>query len=319
MKTTVLMLSGLALLSACADNDISDAPAETRMIRFESGIQTKGGPVTGTQFASGTQVGVYALENPDGGTPVWTDATGGSVNNLLMGNVVCTANGNGGLTYDPAKMYKESAKYSFFGYYPYSTTITAPATGQSPKLACTFQTTPSDQVDYMYATPLENQGSSDNAQVLKFNHALTQVTVKLINGTKKKLTLNSLTIDAPGSATLDISNGTWSSPGALATYHLYGPAAGEEIAANASYLVKGQLMLLPVGSGGTAYTFDMSVTEEGSGGATEKKGLTLTLPSGGMKAGYSYEYTITYGASSIQLSTSVTEWQYVSGPGITVK
>ncbi len=318
MKTTVLMLSGLALLSACADNEISDTRIEAGMIRFESGIQTKGGPVTGTQFASGTQVGVYALENPDGGTPVWTNATNGSANNLLMGNVVCTANGNGGLTYDPAKMYKESAKYSFFGYYPYSTTIIAPATGQSPKLACTFQTTPSDQVDYMYATPLENQGPSDNAQVLKFNHALTQVTVKLINGTKKKLTLNSLTIDAPGSATLDISNGTWSSPGASATYHLYGPAAGEEIAANASYLVKGQLMLLPVGSGGTAYTFDMSVTEEGSG-ATEKKGLTLTLPSGGMKAGYSYEYTITYGASSIQLSTSVTEWQYVSGPGITVK
>ena len=312
------MLSGLALLSACADNEISDTRIEAGMIRFESGIQTKGGPVTGTQFASGTQVGVYALENPDGGTPVWTNATNGSANNLLMGNVVCTANGNGGLTYDPAKMYKESAKYSFFGYYPYSTTIIAPATGQSPKLACTFQTTPSDQVDYMYATPLENQGPSDNAQVLKFNHALTQVTVKLINGTKKKLTLNSLTIDAPGSATLDISNGTWSSPGASATYHLYGPATGEEIAANASYLVKGQLMLLPVGSGGTAYTFDMSVTEEGSG-ATEKKGLTLTLPSGGMKAGYSYEYTITYGASSIQLSTSVTEWQYVSGPGITVK
>lgn len=319
MKTTVLMLSGLALLSACADNEISDTRTEAGMIRFETGIQTKGGPVTGTQFASGTQVGVYALENPSGGTPVWTDATDGAQNNLLMGNVVCTATGNGGLTYDPAKMYKESAKYSFFGYYPYNTAITAPSTGQSPKLACTFQTTPSDQVDYMYATPVENQGPSNNAQVLKFNHALTQVTVKLINGTKKKLTLNSLTIDAPGSATLDISNGAWSSPGAVATYHLYGPAAGKEIAANASYQVEGQLMLLPVAATGAAYTFDMSVTEGGSGTSTDKTGQTLTLPSGGMKAGYSYEYTITYGASSIQLSTSVTEWQYVSGPGITVK
>lgn len=319
MKTTVLMLSGLALLSACADNDISDTRVEAGMIRFESGIQTKGGPVTGTQFTGGTQVGVYALENPGGGIPVWTDAMDGSANNLLMGNVVCTANGNGGLTYDPAKMYKDVAKYSFFGYYPYSATITAPATGQSPKLACTFQTTPSDQVDYMYATPVENQGPSNNAQVLKFNHALTQVTVKLINGTTKKQTLNSLTIHAPGSATLDISNGTWSSPGALATYHLYGPAAGKDIAANASYLVEGQLMLLPVAATGAAYTFDMSVTEEGGSTPTDKTGLTLTLPSGGMKAGYSYEYTITYGASSIQLSTNVTEWQYVSGPGITVK
>ena len=78
-------------------------------------------------------------------------------------------------------------------------------------------------------------------------------------------------------------------------------------------------MLLPVGARGIAYTFDMGVTE-GESPAIEKTGQTLTLPEEGLRAGYSYEYTVTYGsASSIQLSTSVVEWQYVSGPGITVK
>lgn len=224
-----------------------------------------------------------------------------------------------GLTYGPAKLYKDGAKYSFFAYYPYTSTITAPSAGQSPKLACTFNTTPSEQVDYMYATPLENQTPTDNAKLLRFNHALTQITVKVVNGTEKAITLNSLKVKAPSGATLNISNGVWSSPGGEATYNLYGPATTQSIAVSSSFSIPQQLMLLPVDNGGAAYKFDMNVTEEGSSSATDKANQTLILPSGGMKAGYSYEYTITYGSSSIQLSTSVVEWQHVSGPGITVK
>lgn len=312
-----MVLTGVIALSGCSKDSLSDKPLKAGEISFESGILTKGGPVTGTQFANGTEVGVYALENPDGGVPTWTNATDGNVNNLLMNNIICTANGSGGLTYGPAKLYKENAKYSFFAYYPYTNSITAPSAGQSPKLACVFNTTPSEQVDYMYATALENQAPTDNAKLLKFNHALTQITVKVVNGTEKALTLNSLKVKAPDGATLDISNGEWSSPGSEATYNLYGPASSQPIAANNSFAVPGQLMLLPVANGGTAYTFDMNVTVDES--VTDKTGQTLTLPSGGMKAGYSYEYTITYGSSSIQLSTSVVEWQHVSGPGITIK
>ena len=143
MKTTALMvLTGVIALSGCSKDSFSDKPLTAGEISFESGILTKGGPVTGTQFASGAEVGVYTLENP-GGTPTWTDATGGNANNLLMDNIACTANGSGGLTYGPAKLYKDGAKYSFFAYYPYTSTITAPSAGQSPKLACTFNTTPS--------------------------------------------------------------------------------------------------------------------------------------------------------------------------------
>ena len=134
---------------------------------------------------------------------------------------------------------------------------------------------------------------------------------------EKAITLNSLKVKAPSGATLDISNGVWSSPGGEATYNLYGPATTQSIAVSSSFLIPGQLMLLPVANGGTAYTFDMNVTEAGEN--SDKTNQTLTLPSGGMQAGYSYEYTITYGSSSIQLSTSVVEWQHVSGPGITVK
>lgn len=319
MKTTALMvLTGVIALSGCSKDSFSDKPLKAGEISFESGIQTKGGPVTGTQFASGAEVGVYTLENP-GGTPTWTNATGGSTNNLLMDNIACTANGSGGLTYGPAKLYKDGAKYSFFAYYPYTSTITAPSAGQSPKLACTFNTTPSEQVDYMYATPLENQTPTDNAKLLKFNHALTQITVKVVNGTEKAITLNSLKVKAPSGATLNISNGVWSSPGGETTYNLYGPATTQSIAVSSSFSIPQQLMLLPVDNGGAAYKFDMNVTVAGESSATDKTNQTLTLPSGGMQAGYSYEYTITYGSSSIQLSTSVVEWQHVSGPGITVK
>lgn len=319
MKTTALMvLTGAIALSGCSKDSFSDKPLTAGEISFESGILTKGGPVTGTQFTNGTTVGVYTLENPDG-TPIWTDATNDGVNNLLMDNIECTANGSGGLTYGPAKLYKTNAKYSFFAYYPYTSSITGPSAGQSPKLACTFKTTPLEQVDYMYATPLENQDPTDNAKVLKFNHALTQITVKVVNGTEKAITLNSLKVKAPSGATLNISSGVWSSPGGEATYNLYAPTTPQSIAVSSSFSIPQQLMLLPVDNGGAAYKFDMNVTEEGSSSATDKANQTLILPSGGMKAGYSYEYTITYGSSSIQLSTSVVEWQHVSGPGITVK
>lgn len=313
-----MVLTGVIALSGCSKDSFSDKPLKAGEISFESGILTKGGPVTGTQFASGAEVGVYTLENP-GGTPTWTDATEGNANNLLMDNIACTANGSGGLTYGPAKLYKDGAKYSFFAYYPYTSTITAPSAGQSPKLACTFNTTPSEQVDYMYATPLENQTPTDNAKLLRFNHALTQITVKVVNGTEKAITLNSLKVKAPSGATLNISNGVWSSPGGEATYNLYGPATTQSIAVSSSFSIPQQLMLLPVDNGGAAYKFDMNVTVAGESSATDKTNQMLTLPSGGMQAGYSYEYTITYGSSSIQLSTSVVEWQHVSGPGITVK
>lgn len=319
MKSTMLIvLAGAFVLGGCTKDELSDKPHEAGEISFESGIQTKA-PVTGVQFGSGAKVGVYTLESTDASNPTWTDQTGGAANILLMNNTECTANGNGGLSYSPAKLYKENAKYSFFAYYPYTETITAPSAGQSPRLACTFHTTPASQTDYMYATPLEGQAPTDNAKLLQFNHALTQITIKLVNGTENALTLNSLKVKAPGGATLNISDGTWSSPAADAVFNLYGPTSGASVASGASFSVPEQLMLLPVAASGTAYTFDMNVTEAG-GSAQDKNNNTLTLPADGLKPGYSYEYKITYGNnSSIHLSTSVVDWQYVDGPGINVK
>lgn len=317
-RTTLMLLTGVIALSGCSKDGLTDRLEPVGEISFESGIHTKGGPVTGTQFANGVEVGVYTLENKTT-TPTWTIATDDPANNLIMNNVTCTANGSGGLTYGPAKLYTDGAKYSFFAYYPYAASITAPSAGQSPKLVCTFSTTPSEQVDYMYATPLENQTPTDNAKLLSFNHTLTQITIKVVNGTSDALTLNSLKVKAPAGATLDIGSGSWSSAGGSATYNLYAPSTKNTIAAGGSFSIPEQLMLLPVATGGTAYTFDMNVTLGSAPDATAKDNQTLTLPSGGMKAGYSYEYTITYGASSIHLSTSVVEWQNVAGPGITIK
>lgn len=318
--TTVLVLSSIVFLSACSADDASNPSAEAGAIRFETGIQTKGGPVTGTQFASGEKVGVYVIENAKEHNPTWVAPGGSGDNTLIMNNLQCTTNGGGGLTYSPIQFYKENAHYSFFAYYPYADAITAPAAGQAPTLACTFAKNPSDQIDYMYALPVENQEVTSDARLLKFNHALTQITVKLINGTNKELTLHSLKVKAPGGATLNIGNGKWTDPTAPADFNLYSSATTEKIKPGYSFSVPNQLMLLPVASGGNAYTFDLSVMEGDATPPVEKTGQTLTLPTGGMKPGYSYEYTITYGdAQFIQLSTSVTEWQRVSGPNINVK
>ena len=116
MKTTTLVLvAGLGLLCACSDNRGAETPDLSGVIRFESGIQTKAGPVTGTQFAAGTKVGVYTLENRNG-VPVWTTSVSDASNNLIMNNVEAEVSGSGGLVYEPVKMYTANANYSFFAY-----------------------------------------------------------------------------------------------------------------------------------------------------------------------------------------------------------
>lgn len=116
-----------------------------------------------------------------------------------------------------------------------------------------------------------------------------------------------------------MESGAWSKAGAIKDYALYSPLTGLVIASKKSYTVPGQLLLLPVPAGGESYTFDLRVTEGKNTEATYKTGQVLTLPDGGLKAGYSYNYTLTYKAASILLSTSVVEWEYTDGPGITIK
>lgn len=308
MKTTVLILSAtIGCMCACSDDRTTDSSGLSDAIRFESAIRTKAGPVTGMQFAAGSEVGVYTLEKED--------ASG----ILIMNNQACTVSESGGLTYEPLQFYKKAALYSFWACYPYDVSTTVPAPGEAPRLACTFATTPSAQIDYMYATPVEDRRPDAGVCQLDFNHALTQITVKVVNGTDAPLTLHSLKVKAPGGATLNMGNGTWSSVAGTKSYTLYNPATSQIIASKKSYSVPGQLMLLPVAAGGEEYTFDLSVTEGKNTEATHKTGQTLTLPEGGLKAGYSYNYTLTYKAASILLSASVVEWQYTDGPGITIK
>lgn len=58
MKTTTLVLvAGLGLLCACSDNRGAETPDLSGVIRFESGIQTKAGPVDGYAVCSRNESG----------------------------------------------------------------------------------------------------------------------------------------------------------------------------------------------------------------------------------------------------------------------
>ena len=289
MNTDIRILFTLGvvalLLWSCSADEGTGTGNAPGVIRFVSGPGSKSGSVSGSGFAAGTEVGVYAFENTTGNAPTPDDAR-------LMDNQACRADGVGGLTYKPVQYYKENARYSFYAYYPYTADAVFSLSGTSPVLACTF----ASQIDYMYATPLENCEPSSEAQQLVFHHALTQIRLEIANHTKKKLVLHTIRLHGPGSATLDIASGQWLSPGDWQTYALYGPAGDLEIAAGSTVSVPGQLMLLPSEGTGASYTFDISATRGDDSSPTEQKGVALTLPAGGLNAGVSYLYTVSYTA-----------------------
>lgn len=326
MLKTITFCAALASLAFCSCSNDRDGLSTTdgpAAIQFRTGISasTKGGPIVGVQFPDGSPLGFYAIQNTADGNPVWVapEIRSAAKDTLFMKNIKGLADSKGQITYSPLKFYEDASYlYNFYGYYPFSNTDTVtPSAGVGPKLKCELLTTPSEQIDYLWATPLTNCTETVNAQDLIFNHAQTQVTFKIVNGMESDVRLDSLVFQATKGGMLDITDGKWSTKDQpMVSFPLFRSDRGITIKKGESYAVPEQLMLIPLAAGATPYTFNI-----GFGATPEKifKAKELTLPKDGLLAGVSYEYTLTYGSSSaITLSARIVDWKQGPGQGIVI-
>ncbi|MCD8267876.1 MAG: fimbrillin family protein, partial [Parabacteroides sp.] len=320
--------------ASCSDHDeLQNSQPDANAIIFGTTVQVETkAPVSGTNIPDGDKVGIYALTHAT--TPAW------AASDNLMDNIEATVNGAGGLEYSPLKEYTKNNLHNFYAYYPYTTTasdgdgVVAPTAGGAPTLTVTLAKTPDAQLDYMYATPIENykrtEAEAGVTQKLVFNHALTQVRFKFKNTeTSNKVSIVSIQVKDKDKGTMSITDGTWSSLSATAsgnTFTFYSPASIQEVAGGASMDIPGQLMLFPkTGAEMAANTKDsgLDFVLNLKDNSDQDKSVTITpkVPATGLEAGKSYLYTLLYSETAkdfITLSTEVVDWVNAVGGDLPV-
>ena len=138
----------------------------------------------------------------------------------------------------------DSDKYTFLAYAPYATetngiTVTA---GANPKVTFTVNPTISQQVDLLYAnTPADDNGAnghvnmvrpSNNQVALKFNHALSRITVKASeNVAEYGYTIYGVSLSGNFNTegTLTLMTNAWEATPASANYSIYTSENGQVV------------------------------------------------------------------------------------------
>lgn len=336
MKTNLLYvvaLASLALTGCSKDDGFNEGggnnPSTRQPISFESGVMaTTKAPITGVKLptTSGVnEVGLFALKalgKPTVTTPTWATVC------QLMYNVKGTTQNGVNLSYSPLSFYSGDSVYTFVSYYPYTVTgSTGDATylaeakdGVAPLLKnVVLKEKPADQIDYLWATPIEKVDSVPSVQSLMYNHAQTKLSFKLINGLTEDLTVVSFKVVTPKKGDLDISTGKWTIASApaladSAQIAVYTPSTQTATGAGVSFEMPDQAMLYPVDKGAVSGPkFEIVVKEKGGSAVTKTGYLPLPSQGKGLEAGVSYLYTLNYGRIAIDFTASVVEWKDETG------
>ncbi len=295
---SLLCLGCAASLFSCSkDDNASGIVSDPSTIRFESQvISTKAGPVTGTSFTPGENVGIFAFQHATGVPASWTTSP-------FMANVVSTAGADGkSLTYSPLQNYPLTDEVDFYAYYPQSASAVSDATGIS--LPVTLASTAASQVDYMYATPVMNvlKPATATAVAFTFKHALAQVKFKVQkdDAVTDVINLTGLSVNANTTGTMNIATGAWSTVGTPADLQAYSDPTGIAIAnvTDGGTSVGDPLMIFPSLPG--ALVFKVNI----AGGTYS---FTPSIPTAGLEAGKIYTYTLKYNGSGIVFTTATVE------------
>lgn len=346
MKKFMIFAATAALvLAGCAKNEVTSTVREDVPIGFGSYAGraiTKAttdsyvGPGAATFTATNQHIGVYAYVG---------DATAST----FMNNVDVTLATNGteaSTNYSPIRYWPKQEvaanAIDFIAYYPYGGTgITGAGIGNTTEnthygtLGFTVQDAIADQVDFMYADPVEDQYYSTNSGVVPFvfHHALTRVLFQVkaaatYTGTTikvKSLSINN--IKKTGTLTLG-ATATWgTTPTGAQTYNfpdisshaLTTTAYPEEdyssdpkVYADAGYV----FLLMPQDIVDAAtLSIQYEITDDGTGVVTTNNASvqlnTITdgsSPIATWSINQNVVYTITIGLNPIQFTGSVTPW-----------
>lgn len=292
-----------AALAGCSKDTVNEAQPKSMSFETYVAKAVRSTPVTGTQFADGSKIGVFAYTAP----AAWaTDGIAGS--SPYMTNVELTKS-SGAWTYSPVKYWVAGKKYTFFAYAPYD----ASASVASGVLSVTVPATIADQEDLMYALPLTDKswnGTDESvpAVTFAFRHALSQVKFSLKTAIDYselyEITLKSITINGVNSVgSLSLLDGTWS---ALGTPSNYEAVVDNTLVLNSNgYQATGKggdvLMLLPQSLANTKVDIVLTVTATASGDASKNgdQTVTATITSGQWEANKIYNYQVNLDLNTI--------------------
>ena len=202
-------IAAIAALTACTQRDILDEAQRSTPVTFSvAEIETRAGDtyLTGID-ADIPKFGVLGY--------VGTSCTG---NPGFFNNVAVTKQDDGSYTYGNTRYWPiDGSALSFAAYYPYITNDANGANGitlntAAPSITFTVQNDAANQVDLMYATPLEDKSKGSDLN-FAFKHALVSITfsAKLRSTSTKPVTITKIELEGiANQGTLSLTNGTWS-------------------------------------------------------------------------------------------------------------
>lgn len=312
MKRLLIYMACVWVLSGCSPEGAPLLPSSTA-IRFTSGISVEvtksGGPVSGTTLPVGSRIGLCAVSEQTG--------EGESSKQVVMNNLPGTTGAENAIDYDPVKYYETGRKYAFYACYPYTVALNYTDATQTPSVSITLATHADAQEDYMWAALPEVTATPGGtaAQKFTFRHALCRIRIRIWNGSMGEVPLNGISLSAPDSGTLSLSDGGWTEvnetrSNGFTTFTLFHPAEPVELPKDAFYEVPASLLQLPVGEEAMKLqTISLQI-----GGKTYE--IHPSTPSGGWQRGFSYLYTVWYATDGVSFKGTVEDWNTVPGGDI---
>ena len=274
-----LLLGSCLGLSSCSEEEIDSVERTKLELSFEiEGVKSRGRLTNNIPI--GSKVGVKL----DGGASTDYD---------IYKDLYYTCSGTeDNRTWTPSQdVGTSSNKATLYAYWPYTSGVNISA--------IPVDMTAADQIDWLYATPVEGICSNNAKIQATLNHALANISVSFDKGTYLGTgNITKIAVRGEGIASKGTFNAAQTTPDF--TRYTDKGAAFERTVSTTPGGAAQEMMVIPTG---VESPFTFTITLDG----TE---FTATTAPINLQKGYSYHYTLKLGSTSMEISTfKFTEWQ----------
>ena len=293
MRKVFITLAAMAAFIACEDMPDQAPVMENAPLKINVGVQTKG-LITETTLPDASEIGAF-----------FYDESNVTYDELTYQNVKFSATGEGQSQTWAAERYigASATKGHLYAYYPYS--ADASNMNAVPVIA-----TPSNQADYMWATPVQEIDNKNSSVSLVMNHALAAIRFKIEKGGYQDAgVLSQISFSGNNiakGATLDITTGAlanYSETGALCL-NTFDPVTLSETPATFEYIV------VPVV--GATEVISIALTVDG-------KEYTVDTPAVELQQNTIHEYALSMNGDFIVTKVNITPWNTVTNNTLSVE
>lgn len=336
-KIVLLAASAFLILASCTNNE--SAPEQTE-ITFKSYAQKSSkagyyGPMTGATYSIDEHFGVFAFLNTGtSGEPVWASTS--FMNNVEIERTGSESNyvwkNNATTYYWPSTGTLTFACYSPYGFMQdgsnNTTIVTADETTGISFSGFTAPIDNNEQIDLMVADLISDQGSTNNAVSVVFNHILSQIkftaatTVDFTASANnvEKIVINYIKVHSLNtkgnysSTDGTVLNGGWTDLSETETYQI---PSKEILLDKSPVVVEKPLLVLPQDATGYTWSdnntdrniievnYTITFSENGQDIPVEK--TVYSNPTAEWLKGYIYTYNLQIGLDEITFAPEVVE------------